>query len=607
MGWGQKRGLRVRKQWLVGVLAMAAGACLLGDDIIITEIMYRPASGDLREEYLELFNRSTNAFNLEGWQFTAGVDFTFPAVVLQPGAYLAVAADAGVFTNKHPGVTNVVGGWRGKLSDHGQRITLRDAFENRQHSVNYATQGDWGGRQRGPDDRSHRGWIWAAGHDGQGKSLELVNLRRSNDHGQNWASSQLQGGTPGRPNSVAQTNTAPLILDVAHFPLTPRATNNVTVTARILDESVFGLTVRLFHRVDGAPRFESAPMYDDGQHGDGMPADRVYGAILPPRPNNTVVEFYVSASDEQGNGRTWPAPVQPDNAQLANCLYQVDDSLYAGSQPFYRLITTEAERQELAEIGKMPWYWSSDAQMNATFISQEAGHLELRYLVGLRLRGTTTRDFVTKNRRVNFHDDQPWEQQRAINLNAMNPHSQVAGSVLCRLAGLPASKARLVQVRENNAQLAGTNAPPYGCYAELQVQNSDFARRQFPLDSSGNLYHGNPDGDLSYKGPASDAYRRPEAYTKETNVSEDDWSDLIELTRVLNVVPEADYSREVRRVANLEEWVRYFAVNTLLGNQETGLGTGGPNDYALYRGQVDPRFQLLIYDLDSTIPPSRDF
>ena len=48
-------------------------------------------------------------------------------------------------------------------------------------------------------------------HDGGGRSLELINSVMTNNAGQNWAASLVDGGTPGAANSVAATDIAPLI------------------------------------------------------------------------------------------------------------------------------------------------------------------------------------------------------------------------------------------------------------------------------------------------------------------------------------------------------------------------------------------------------------
>ena len=47
--------------------------------------------------------------------------------------------------------------------------------------------------------------------------------------------------------------------------------------------------------------------------------------------------------------------------------------------------------------------------------------------------------------------------------------------------------------------------------------------------------------------------------------------------------------------------MRYMAANTLLDNTETALANGVGDDYALYRGTIDTRFQALPYDMDSVM------
>ena len=127
----------------------------------------------------------------------------------------------------HPGVTNVVGGWSGHLSNSGERIRLVDNAGRLVDSVTYADEGDWSVRARGPLDHGHMGWIWLDDHDGGGKSLELVNKTLSNDYGQNWGASTTVGGTPGAANSIAAANIAPLILDTQHGPVIPHSTDTV--------------------------------------------------------------------------------------------------------------------------------------------------------------------------------------------------------------------------------------------------------------------------------------------------------------------------------------------------------------------------------------------
>ena len=583
--------------------------------VLITEIMYHPPSHNSLEEYLELSNQGDEPVDLAGWQFSDGVDFTFPDTLIEPGEYLVVAADVATFQSTYfvAEGTTVVGSWTGQLSDRGERIELIDDAGVRIDRVRYADQGDWGVRERRPEDRyGHEGWIWTGEHDGFGKSLEVINLAATNRYGQNWAASVALSGTPGKPNSVAAADVAPVVLDVTHTPAIPRSTDPVTVTARLIDEESTGLSAAVQFRADGTPDFIALSMRDDGQSGDGEAGDGVYGVQLPAFPDGTVVEFYVEATDTNGRVRSWPAASQPSGVQLTNLLYQVDDTFdpdavwVPGSQPVYYLIMTEAERAELAAIGdNSGGDRESNAEMNATFISVDGTGSEVRYNVGVRNRGGTTRSGQSNNYRVNFVHERPWEDATKININFNYSYSQVIGSLMYRMAGLAAEEAKPVQVRVNGENRAVTGGRMYGSYAALEAFDADYAANHFPDDPNGNLYQCRDDertgehAEIRYEGDDPDAYRT--TYFKQTNQEEDDWSDLIHMTYVLNNTPAEDFLEAVGEVIDIDQWVRFLAVDSLVGNREGGLNTGKGDDFALYRGVDDPRFLLMTHDLDTVM------
>ncbi|MBE0544796.1 MAG: lamin tail domain-containing protein [Verrucomicrobia bacterium] len=593
-----------------GVMLMALfGSLNSAASVVISEIMYHPASEDVREEFIELHNAGTTNVSLLGWRFSKGVQFTFPSVSLAAGDYLVVAADVTTFTNKYHGVTNVVGTWTGRLSNSREDIALDDAAGNRVDSVKYADEGDWAVRRRGPMDRNHRGWIWFAEHDGGGKSLELINPKFSNNHGVNWASSLTTDGTPGAPNSVAQTNIAPVIREVQHLPPVPRSTDNVLVTARLLDERGSNVTASLHWRVDGAgPAFTSVPMPDDGLHDDGAANDGIVAATIPAQANNAVVEFYIEATDFDGLTRTWPAAAQDANGdslgQVCNALYQVDDAPYPGVSPLYKMVMTEAERAELAQIGSggYPGESLSDAQMNGTFISLDATGTEVRYTVGFRNRGHGSRNRKPNNQRVNFVSDRTWKGVSGLNLNAQYTHVQILGSVLSLKSGVIGADSRPVQVRVNNANLANNGPQTYGgMYAANEAIGSDWADHWFPDDSSGNVYRVIRDiapPDFNYRGTDQNAYTN--TWFKESNVSEDNWSDLIGMLRIMGT-NDLFTTESARGVINAEQWLTYLAVMALFENRETSPNTGHNDDYFVYAGVNDPRFILMYYDLDTIL------
>lgn len=578
-------------------LAAIASSAMAGD-IVINEIHYHSPSGIRAEQFLELYNTGTKTVNLAGWKISRGVTYDFPNVFIAPGQFLVVSANKSVFSTLHPSVGNVVGDWSGSLGQHGETLTLVDSKGVTSDSLEFHTQGDWAERRPGLLDHGFQGWEWFARHAGGGYTLERIDPRRDGNVGQNWRTSNTAGGTPGSVNGVYATDAAPYISSVQHQPPVPHSTNPVTITARIADE-IAGSVVSVAYRLDGAPAFATMPMEIDPATGDGAIAGGTYRAVLPAQTNGAIVEFYIRAVDKGGRERFWPAPTQPANAQLANALYQVDDSP-VGILPRFRLIMTAAERAALSEIDRQTWSASSNAKMNATFVSYEDDSYQIRYTTGLRLRGSTSRLFTPKSRRVLFSDDHPWAGVIEINLNGVRPHSQVAGSALARLAGLPAGRSRLVEVRENNVAPAGNESPVAGLLAHNEVLDSDYTRAEFPDNSGGNLYDCGGMG-LEWLGTNVNDFLTIGWVTKASNTTENDWSDLFELLRVVNLAPATNYTAEVDKIADIPGWMRYFAVNTLLGDTETSLGSGEAGEFYVYHGPNNPRFQLIPYDLDSVL------
>jgi hypothetical protein len=601
---------------LVGVIfgALLITLHAFGQGIFFSEIMYHPAGTNVLDAWFELENSGPSSISLAGWRLTRGVTFTFPPQTSIPaGGHLVVAADAATFNARHPSVSNVVAGWTGTLSHDGEELRLVDASDNLVASITYAPEGDWALRRLSdPDAFDLRGWQWFAEHRGLGKSLERINAGLPNGLGQNWGSSVTEDGTPGLPNSNAETNSAPLLDDVRHAPAVPTSADPVTITVRLIDEIPNGLQATVHWRQDGQPTFQTAALFDDGAHGDGLALDGLFGVILPPQPHGTLIEFHLTARDADGRERAYPRvdSVGAEN-RTAYLAYQVDDTLHATDQPLHRLLLTRAEYDYLADR-----VWNdeplSDAAVNGTFISTD-GVLEggtttqVRYLCDVRNRGHGTRRSNPHNIHIGFPKDRPWKDRTGLNLNTQYTHAQQLGSALFRRSGVAMTESRPVQVRINGAQLAKPGQEQFGSYAANDPMDNRFVQRQFPLDAQGNLYRGirdmipgvDSDADLAWHGPDFAAYTN--AYTKENHAFRNDWSDFIQLLDVLNHAPDATYAQELQSVANVDQWMRYFAVNTLLDNRENSLGNGQGDDFGLYRGTRDTRFVLIPYDMDAVL------
>ncbi len=300
--------------------------------------------------------------------------------------------------------------------------------------------------------------------------------------------------------------------------------------------------------------------------------------------------------------RTWPAATSL-GTQQANALYQVLDSVprgpdwQPGRPPVYLQTMLAADRQEFTNIDRQ-----SNAQFNATFVAITGTGTDVRYNTGVRIRGSASRNDPVPANRIRIPSDRDWMGLTRLNINARNPVAQVAGSAMFRLAGLPASDVHAVTMLSNGVDFTGGSF-----YVHAEPLDSQFAANHFPHDPEGNIYRGrrpdeSPPGGrgagLVYFGEDPAPYV---SYVKNTNASQADWSDVIELTRILNRSPNETYVQDVQRVADVDEWFRAFAVNAMIDNNENGLFTGDRqgDDFAMYRGLIDTRFDMIPYDWDS--------
>ena len=577
--------------------------------IFFAEIMFNPASGQPKDEWVELRNSGTTAVNLRGWQISRGVGFTFPDITLAAGGSLIVAADVPAFRALFPSVVSVTGPWAGSLSNRGEQIRIDNALGRKIDAVRYSDQGDWADR-RILASSGQNGWQWISGADGSGQSLQLRNLALPHDNGQNWTSA---APTPGASNSgVNATNLAPLIYEVKQTPQLPTPTQQVHVTAIFADESLAAPTARVTYRTWTRPAASdttSTPtawvnslMSDDGLHGDGAAGDGKFGATVPAMPTNTIVEFYVHVSDG-ANVRTWPAPTDAAGTQGANALYYVETPGNPGTRPFYRLVMTG---QDEINFRFENWPSASDAALNATFVAQQGNDVDIRYRAAVRVRGASSRDRSPRNWRIDLPHDSDWQGRVAINLNTQYIYNQLIGSRLMELAGLAREDATVVQVRMNGINHAtdSQNNRRFGHYIDLKPVNSDFADEQFPNDSAGNLYRKvRPDNKWAARGPVGApnvANYITDGWSKETNSTINDWTDLHALLRTFtDTAAGPGYFPAVSAVANVDQFVRWFALSTIINHRETNLSNGADDDYSMYRGILDPRFQLIGHDFDT--------
>jgi hypothetical protein len=547
---------------LVGHWSLPAVAAQSGSQIVINEIQYHPASDDHGEEYVELYNPGASTVDLSGWEFSDGIDYTFPGgITIPPGGYVVVGHDPATVQAVY-GISGVLGPFEGgRLANEGERVAIENAGGALVDEVTY-------------DD--HRPWPEAP--DGDGPSLELISPAFDNDSSCSWgASSGL--GTPGAQNSIySPGNIPPCVTDASHTPALPTSGQAATVTVLVTDNSAVS-TVTLNYHPEGTPSYQTLAMTDSG--------GGLYTAAIPPQDDGLYVEFYITATDDQSASRTVPegAPGATSGETglpvTVSYLYQVENTLSTGDLPIYRLIMTQENQTELTTRDLF-----SDDLLDATFVYGG----EVFYNVGVRYRGESSRGFLPRPYRIKFRDEQEFEERERINLVSDWLGRERLTHDLFQRAGLPSSDTRFVTLYVNESF--------EGDYLDVEQVDNEFLRAHFPDDEKGNLYRGFDGANLSYRGPNPDSYRP--YYLKKNNQDADDYSDVIALTDALSNSPDETFRAEAEAVADMRQWLRWFAVQAVLDNHEGALWNGIGDDYFLYHRPSDDRFVLISWDHDGT-------
>jgi hypothetical protein len=171
--------------------------------VIITEIFSDPSPqvGLPAAEYVELYNRADEPFDLRDWRLTDGSSTgVLDAVILRPREYIILTNTASVASFGAQGVTGLTN--FPSLNNSGDRLWLKDDRGVTIDSVSYSLS--W----FRDDDKEQGGW-----------SLELIDLNNPCGEEGNWAASEdVLGGTPGRTNSVNANKpdlTSPSMLGVS--------------------------------------------------------------------------------------------------------------------------------------------------------------------------------------------------------------------------------------------------------------------------------------------------------------------------------------------------------------------------------------------------------
>ena len=184
------------------------------ENLIISEILYKPIAPTIQQllesfeasdfEFLELLNIDpVKPLNLDGLQFTAGIQFKFPnGLVLDPGERVIIVGNLRAFESRYGSTANIAGEYSGKLDNGGE--TIRLISRGGQVIINFKY-----------DDKNG----WPEEPDTEGKSLirlDPVNHPNAGSY-TSWKASVFVGGNPGDPGFDEDNDSLPDDWEMSHF------------------------------------------------------------------------------------------------------------------------------------------------------------------------------------------------------------------------------------------------------------------------------------------------------------------------------------------------------------------------------------------------------
>ena len=223
--------------------------------------------------------------------------------------------------------------------------------------------------------------------------------------------------------------------------------------------------------------------------------------------------------------------------------------------------------------------------------------------VGVRYKGNSSYNIKSNKKPFNISVDAVIEDQRlwgykTLNLNnAFVDPTFMRENIANRIFGnyMPSLKTGYVYLYVNGIE--------YGLYSNVEQLNKDFLGEWYE-SKSGNLYKGDPRGELTWKGNDPQLYVND--YEKKTNEDEDDWSDLVQLINVIN--NSTNLSEDLPEIMNTDRTLWYFALCNVFVNLDSYIFSS--HNYYLYNDPMSGRFDILPWDMNEAFgvfPPNLPF
>jgi spore coat protein CotH len=228
--------------------------------------------------------------------------------------------------------------------------------------------------------------------------------------------------------------------------------------------------------------------------------------------------------------------------------------------------------------------------------------------VGIRSRGKGTRNGIKPGLRVDIN--RYISNSRFLGLKAFILDNAYSDSTLLREPVTMKMFARMNMPapREAHARLY-INNEFVGAYVIVESIDNTFISRLFgaregAVETGGYLFEYEHVAiyDMEYLGPDLREYAgmfRPQ--TRDTDSLVSIYTPIEEMIRTINEAPDEDFAAAVGQYLDLQQFMKYLAIETFMGEADGFLGFAAMNNFYLYRFQQDGRSQLIPWDKDAAL------
>jgi spore coat protein CotH len=283
-------------------------------------------------------------------------------------------------------------------------------------------------------------------------------------------------------------------------------------------------------------------------------------------------------------------------------LYSADVNDAASTKaPLDRLFDDSVVHEVRLEIHPNDWRKLRDNYLDNTYYAANFGWGSTFFEnVGIRSRGNGSRNQAKPGLRIDFNRYLDGQKFLGLKSLVLDNLAQDQTMMAERISMAMFRRMRIPAPRVVHARLY-VNESYVGLYTMVEPIDKGFLARNLGEDS-GYLYDYEWSREYWFEYAGDDAARyTPYPFEPQTHESDPDPVPLIAMIRAINQSSDEQFLEKVSPYLDLEQFVRYLAVEAYLGENDGVLGQWGTNNFYLYRSKETGRSSLIAWDKDVTL------